>query len=444
MDKFDIFQNCKCLYTPKGAAREYAAVGCDFYRGCPYQCRYCYNRKGITAGVMGVDHAVLESCFISMKYRPKKYREVSGEDYAFMVFREEVTRHLDYLRTVGIFFSFSTDPMARDTIGLTMSAMMYATCKGIPVKVLTKNAAFTVIDKTVFRNMPQQQRQLMTIGFTLTGRDDEEANASPNGECIAAMREFHGMGYKTFASIEPIVDFDSSYRMIKETVGFCDLYKIGLMSSRGQDYPPYEKKDCVRFIRKVMKLLKKQEHPAKVYWKKSLVEYVKDSRAARNVMFDESVFVEKEYSIHLGTITYPIHYLAHKALPSAVQHLEALAVEVPVRERKHHETALISFYRHFHEMNSMISYIQYLAHQDIEHLDELMRDIKDATHQFLDCYKKQMNKDCELRPFLVKTAKDVEFPTELLYYFTSRLLRICDAALSDINKVKRERKEGQL
>ena len=44
--------NGKCLYTPGGAAREYAAVGCNFYRGCPFQCSYCYNRKGIIPPVV--------------------------------------------------------------------------------------------------------------------------------------------------------------------------------------------------------------------------------------------------------------------------------------------------------------------------------------------------------------------------------------------------------
>ena len=53
----------KCLYTPAGAAREYAAIGCNFFRGCPFQCDYCYNRKGVVAPVMGIDHVVLEDCF---------------------------------------------------------------------------------------------------------------------------------------------------------------------------------------------------------------------------------------------------------------------------------------------------------------------------------------------------------------------------------------------
>lgn len=435
MDKFDIFKGCKCLYTPKGAAREYAAVGCNFYRGCPYQCRYCYNRKGITSGVMGLDHAVLESCFVS---RPKKFREMDAEGYALHVFKNEVDQYLEYLRDMGIFFSFSTDPMVRDTIGLTMGAMMYATGKGIPVKVLTKNAAFTAIDKTVFRNMPLQQRQLMTIGFTLTGRDDEEPNASPNGERIAAMREFHGMGYKTFASIEPIVDFDSSYRMIKETVGFCDLYKIGLMSSRGQDYPPYEKKECVRFIQKVMKLLQKQEHPAKVYWKRSIREFVKGSRAAMNVMWDENIFVETGYSLQHGSVTYPIHTLANGVLSDAVRHLEALSEASSDKERKCHETSLMTFFYRFQDTNNLIEYAEYLAHQDVKGLYDLARKIKADVDRFVSVYTGEMDENEHIRPFITKVRKGVDFPPEILFYMARILSRIAQAIMSDTEKLLSE------
>ncbi len=93
--------NGRCLYTPNGPAREYAAVGCNFYRGCPYQCRYCYNRSGLTAKVMGVDHAVLENAFTKIENRPKKYRDLTCEEYAFVCFQQEVFKWHDYLRKTG-------------------------------------------------------------------------------------------------------------------------------------------------------------------------------------------------------------------------------------------------------------------------------------------------------------------------------------------------------
>lgn len=428
MDKFDIFQGCKSLYTPKGAAREYAAVGCNFYRGCPYQCQYCYNRKGLTAGVMGIDHAVLESCFVS---RPKKFQNMDAESYALMCFVNEVDDYQEFLQDTGIFFSFSTDPWIEETRNLTWKCVKYAVVKGIPVKILTKSAVITD-DVRIFAS--SLLSSYIAFGFTLTGRDDQEPNASTNQERIESMRELHEMGYKTFASIEPIVDFDSSYRMIKATVGFCDQYLIGLMSSRGTEYPPYEQKDCVRFIQKVMKLLRKKQHPAKVYWKKSIRKFVKGSRAAMNVMWDEDIFVEAGYSLQYGTVTYPIHTLATEAFPDAVRHLESLIVSSSDKERKHHETSLMRFFYYYQNTNDLIEYAEYLAHQDMEELYELAKKIKETSDRFISVYSREMNEKEEIRPFITKVRKGVDFPPELLFYMARILSRLAQGIVSDVEK----------
>lgn len=270
--------NGRCLYTPKGAAREYAAVGCNFYRGCPFQCRYCFNRTGLTAAVMGVDHAVLENEFTNIKNRPKKYRDLSAEEYAFLRFQQEVFKWQDYLRQVGIFFSFSTDPLCTDAFGLTWQCVRYATKEyGIPVKILTKNADFTAQQMLWLNMVPMERRQLIAFGFTLTGRDDWEPYASKNIERVRMMRVLHKMGYKTFASIEPIVDFDSSLKMIKKTLRFCDQYLIGLMSKRqANGLPPYSEEECARFVLTVDDLLlradigKSSGDILHVYWKQSV------------------------------------------------------------------------------------------------------------------------------------------------------------------------------
>ena len=428
MDKFDIFQGCKSFYTPKGAAREYAAVGCNFYRGCPYQCQYCYNRKGLTAGVMGIDHAVLESCFVS---RPKKFQNMDAESYALMCFVNEVDDYQEFLQDTGIFFSFSTDPWIEETRNLTWKCVKYAVVKGIPVKILTKSAVITDDVRTFASSLLSSY---IAFGFTLTGRDDQEPNASTNQERIESMRELHEMGYKTFASIEPIVDFDSSYRMIKETVGICDQYLIGLMSSRGTEYPPYEQKDCVRFIQKVMKLLRKQQHPAKVYWKKSIRKFVKGSRAAMNVMWDEDIFVEAGYSLQYGTVTYPIHTLAAEALPDSVRHLESLMGSSSDKERQRHETSLMRFFYHYQNTNDLIEYAEYLAHQDMEKLYELAKKIKETSDRFISVYSREMNEKEEIRPFITKVRKGVDFPPELLFYMARILSRLAQGIVSDVEK----------
>ena len=80
--------------------------------------------------------------------------------------------------------------------------------------------------------------------------------------------QLHKEGFKTWASIEPIVDLKSSLYCIEQTLGFCDLYKIGLMS--GGSLP--DKKELEVFVGQVCHFA--SIHGAKVYWKDSLKKYL--------------------------------------------------------------------------------------------------------------------------------------------------------------------------
>ena len=297
--------NGTCLYTPGGAAREYAAVGCNFYRGCPYQCQYCYNRKGMTAKVMGVDHAVLEDKFTKLGNRPKKYAELTDEEYAFCRFQQEVFKWQDHLRKTGIFFSFSTDPLCDDAFALTWQCVRFVTKEyGIPVKILTKNANFSAHQMLLFDLIPADRRKLIAFGFTLTGRDDWEPFASKNVERIRLMRVLYEMGFHTFASIEPIVDFDNSLSMIKDSVRFCDQFLIGLMSSRqANGLAPYSKEKCSEFIYYADFCMissytqKKTSDIVKIYWKESIRKFMEDDAFAMQTINHSPASVKSSWSL---------------------------------------------------------------------------------------------------------------------------------------------------
>ena len=265
----------KCLYTPGGAAREYAAVGCNFYRGCPFQCQYCYNRKGMTASVNGLSHAVLSNDFTLEKNRPKKYRHLLPEDYALLVFKRECEKWLGHLRRTGIFFSFTTDPLHEDTWRLTIEAALHAAKSSIPVKILTKNAGG---GKPLFRKfIDSRWNDKIALGFTLTGRDDQEPHAPSNAERIETMKFCHQWGMRTFASIEPVVDFDSSYRMIEETVGSCDFVA------------------CDRFVNKVATLA--FSRGLKIYWKDSIRTFDDDGFTRQNVFENGDISVGRDWNL---------------------------------------------------------------------------------------------------------------------------------------------------
>ena len=107
----EIIINGKALYTPKGAAREYAAVGCNFYTGCPHNCSYCYLKRGAPSKQLGGTDVQLKKCF----------KDVA---HAKEILEKELDANLDYLKKVGIFLSFTTDPLIKETRGLTSIAII--------------------------------------------------------------------------------------------------------------------------------------------------------------------------------------------------------------------------------------------------------------------------------------------------------------------------------
>ena len=76
------------------------------------------------------------------------------------------------------------------------------------------------------------------------------------------------MGFKTFASIEPVITPAMSRNMIEATKDFCDLYKIGLISGKGKDY--YNKDHLTLFYKW---LLTRDPGYFKVYLKDSFLKY---------------------------------------------------------------------------------------------------------------------------------------------------------------------------
>ena len=218
--------NGKALYTPKGAALEYGRVGCNFYTGCPHDCEYCYLKRGAPSKILGSTKVQLKKCF-------------KDEAHAAVVLRRELDKHLEECRRHGIFLSFTTDPLIEETRELTSIAISEATMRDVPVYILTKNSTFIYDESNFMAWMDALNpiyRDRVHFGFTLTGHDDMEPKANSNADRIMAMMCMHLMGFSTFASIEPVIDWKSAERMVAESLQWCDHYKIGLRSGVRNDY----------------------------------------------------------------------------------------------------------------------------------------------------------------------------------------------------------------
>lgn len=207
----------KVIYKPKGKAGEYAQYAVNFYTGCSNGCDYCYCKRGVLKSVWA-DKPRLKSCF-------------KDEDAAYAAFRLDVDKHIVELRQHDLFFSFTTDPCLPETVNLTRCAVSYAVYKEIPVQILTKMASEELlIGLEYYANWVNSPLPSIAVGFTLTGHDELESNASTNLERIAMMRRIHELGFKTFASIEPVIDVEHSEEMVCRTEDCCDLFKVGLRS----------------------------------------------------------------------------------------------------------------------------------------------------------------------------------------------------------------------
>lgn len=257
----------KAIYNPTGKAAEYSIWACNFYVGCSNECEYCYLKKGIASMVLGGNKPYLKKCF-------------RNSNDAIKVFKNEVRENIESLRDNGLFFSFTTDPLLEETRVLTLKAIDVCQDYKVPVKVLTKRSDF--FEYFDMWGQCDWDLSLIALGFTLTGCDYLEKKASSNAERIGAMHKAKVLGYKTFASIEPVIDVEASKVMIKASLPYCDLYKIGLKS--GGKYDIVE-------IQSFVEWLDELQGP-KIYLKESIQ---KISRYT-NEEFDD-YFVNSDYNM---------------------------------------------------------------------------------------------------------------------------------------------------
>jgi DNA repair photolyase len=278
----------KAIYTAGGPAAEYGKYGCGFYVGCPNGCTYCYLQKPPFKKACGSNVPTLKKHF-------------KDENHALEVFEKEFRMNFPEIRKHGLFFSFTTDPMLLETIALTTKAVILCVKNDIPVKILTKMTDWFIpvtedyhgenLYKVIWGELMYEVmlcgcefyfefgcdsedaddlfykiKNYIAFGFTLTGHDELEPNASTNAERIETMRKLHEAGFKTWASIEPVIDFESSLRVIEDSLGYADLYKIGLESGKEYD------KLILRIFTEKIICMKTNNSIPKLYFKDSLLK----------------------------------------------------------------------------------------------------------------------------------------------------------------------------
>jgi len=261
------------IYKPKGKAGEYGAWACNLYNGCSNRCTYCYNRHGPAKNVLGGDVPRLKMS-VAENGENHVTMSMTPEQRALWRFKNEIEKYREQIMADGneLFFSFVSDPCLPETISLNASCMRLTAQYGINVRVLTMCAGGAQTLGDIFSRTPQCKERI-SIGFTLTGRDDLEPGASTNRERIESIGRLSEQGFYTWASMEPIIEPNLTFMMFIEALGNgCREFRLGNQLLR-KNYSP---SDICRLKKRIDLALFSYDHnqiydtshlPVVVIWK---------------------------------------------------------------------------------------------------------------------------------------------------------------------------------
>lgn len=198
----------RAIYEPTGAAREYAPLAVNLFRGCIHGCLYCYV--------------------------PAIFRETRETFHASVVPRDSILKKLradvEALPSPcpRVHMSFTCDPYPQIDIeaGLTRRAIHMFRSHRIPISVLTKAGRLALRDLDLLADMDAE------VGVTLAWRDDAkraawEPKAAPVTERIEYLAAAHALGIKTWVSVEPVIEPDEGLAAIDDVLPHADLVKVG-------------------------------------------------------------------------------------------------------------------------------------------------------------------------------------------------------------------------
>jgi len=197
------------IYEPKGAAREYADLAVNLYRGCSHGCVYCY--------APGITHQTRKD-FINPKPRDGIIEQINKDLRRLNVPEQNTT---------PIFLCFTCDPYQPidAEYEVTRQSILTIHRYGFPVRILTKGGMLAQRDFDLLG--PQDE-----FGVTLTCLHDRdcaawEPNAARTGYRIDNLKEAHRRGIRTWVSFEPVLNHDETLVLIEDVAPVSDRIMVG-------------------------------------------------------------------------------------------------------------------------------------------------------------------------------------------------------------------------
>lgn len=204
----------KIVYEPKGAAREYAALACNIYKGCTHGCVYCYNdgrhsRKG----------------YFFEDARPKKDVLKNLESDCKALVKKYGTNCPEILLT---FLGDAYQP-AEAALQLTRQAITILIEYNLRFTILTKSA---LIVRDLDLLAPYDG---FRAGFSFTTVDPIRAaawepHAGVIGARIGALMTFYRIEVPTWVSLEPVMDVDLTIEAVEKLHSFVDFFYVGALN----------------------------------------------------------------------------------------------------------------------------------------------------------------------------------------------------------------------
>ena len=195
------------MYEPKGKAGEYADLACNIYRGCAHGCTYCYAPTALR-----MDRA--------------EFADPQPRYGVVQQLKREAWKH----RGREIFFCFTCDPYQPIERSFRLMPMVIDACHrwGITVTILSKGGVNAMDDFSLLARHPE----LVDFGQTLTfiTPDDSEKwepKASSPAERMYALEQAKRAGFRTWASLEPVIDPEQTLDLIRQTHVYVDRYAVG-------------------------------------------------------------------------------------------------------------------------------------------------------------------------------------------------------------------------
>ena len=242
----------RVIYEPKGRAKEYSELACNWYMGCTHGCKYCF-----APGCM-------------RKKMEDWHKNVTLRDNILHLFRKDAEDMYENKDTRPILFSFLSDPYQpiEEKYKITRQVLQIVKQYKLKSKILTKGAY-----ELVKRDFDIIKAAKVELGVTVCFADDAmrqewEPNAAPVEDRFRILKEAHDIGIHTWVSLEPVIDPEEALAVIRRAAPYVDFWKVGKLNHMKE---VEDQVDWNKFYVDVVTLLDSLD--AKYYIKEDLKKY---------------------------------------------------------------------------------------------------------------------------------------------------------------------------